>query len=225
MKEIIPWILSALTIYTMFLAGDKKRNAWIVGLINQALWLMWILNIHAWGLLPMNLALWVVYSRNLKKWSANHGDMADTYVFDLKDGGRHHPFTSLEQLRKDALEEVIGAIKQEIKEPSPYNEVLTHPQEQWMEERRKEIYNILGGGLGSEAHYDKLSANEKETVTTIVDRLLTLLTTQIEAAERRVLADAKAVYLIEKSPKDGRKPLTTVEEWADRRLASLTNHN
>lgn len=53
-----------------------------------------------------------------------HGDMADTYVFDLKDGGRHHPFTSLKQLRKDALEEVVEAIKQEMKEPNPYNEVL-----------------------------------------------------------------------------------------------------
>lgn len=34
------------------LAGNKKRSAWIVGLINQFLWLIWIFTIQAWGLLP-----------------------------------------------------------------------------------------------------------------------------------------------------------------------------
>lgn len=68
MLVVLPWILSALTIYTMFLAGDKKQGAWIVGLINQLLWLVFIIAIGAWGLLPMNLALWFVYTRNYIKW-------------------------------------------------------------------------------------------------------------------------------------------------------------
>lgn len=68
MKEIIPYILSAITIYMFLLAGNKKRSAWIVGLFNQALWLTWIIAIQAWGLLPMNIALWIVYSRNYWKW-------------------------------------------------------------------------------------------------------------------------------------------------------------
>jgi len=69
MKEILPYILSALTIYTMFLAGNNKKYAWIVGLINQFLWLLWIIIMHTWGLLPMNIALWVVYTRNHLKWN------------------------------------------------------------------------------------------------------------------------------------------------------------
>ena len=68
MKTFLPYILSALTIYSMFLAGDKKKSAWIVGLANQALWLVWIFSIQSWGLLPMNIALWIVYIRNLRKW-------------------------------------------------------------------------------------------------------------------------------------------------------------
>ena len=68
MKEIIPYILSAITIYMFLLAGNKKRSAWIVGLFNQALWLTWIIIIQAWGLLPMNIALWIVYTRNYWKW-------------------------------------------------------------------------------------------------------------------------------------------------------------
>jgi len=51
------------------LAGNKKKSAWAVGLLNQALWLVWIIEIGSWGLLPMNIALWVVYSRNYIKWN------------------------------------------------------------------------------------------------------------------------------------------------------------
>jgi hypothetical protein len=72
MKELViknlPWLLSAITIYSMLLAGNKRRGAWIVGLVNQALWLIWIVVSKSWGLLPMNLALWVVYARNYLKW-------------------------------------------------------------------------------------------------------------------------------------------------------------
>ena len=73
MKEFIivylPYILSAITIWMFLLAGNKKKSAWIVGLINQLLWIIWIILSASWGLLPMNLALWVVYSRNYIKWN------------------------------------------------------------------------------------------------------------------------------------------------------------
>lgn len=69
----LPWLLSAITIYMTILAGNKHRNAWLFGLGNQALWLVWIITTGAWGLIPMNLALWVVYARNHLKWGANNG--------------------------------------------------------------------------------------------------------------------------------------------------------
>lgn len=68
-KTYLPWLLSAITIYMTVLAGNKNRNAWLFGLINQALWLVWIIASSAWGLLPMNLALWIVYGRNHLKWN------------------------------------------------------------------------------------------------------------------------------------------------------------
>jgi hypothetical protein len=73
MKEIVikylPYVLSAITIYSMLLAGNKRKGAWFWGLLNQFLWLIWIGLTHAWGLLPMNIALWIVYGRNYLKWS------------------------------------------------------------------------------------------------------------------------------------------------------------
>jgi hypothetical protein len=67
----LPYLLSAVTIYTMILAGNRRRGAWAVGLVNQALWLIWIAVVGAWGLIPMNIALWIVYTRNHVKWRAD----------------------------------------------------------------------------------------------------------------------------------------------------------
>lgn len=64
----LPWLLSAITIYMTVLAGNHHPRAWLVGLVNQALWLVWICAGQHWGLLPMNLALFWVYGRNHLKW-------------------------------------------------------------------------------------------------------------------------------------------------------------
>lgn len=64
----LPWILSAITIWQSLLAGNKNKQAWVLGLCNQALWLAWIIAVEAWGLMPLNIALWVVYIRNHYKW-------------------------------------------------------------------------------------------------------------------------------------------------------------
>ena len=71
MTDILPWIMSAITIYMTVLAGNVHRHAWAVGLFNQALWLTWIVMTGTWGLIPMNVALWIVYARNHLKWIAD----------------------------------------------------------------------------------------------------------------------------------------------------------
>lgn len=67
--SILPWFLSCLTIWMTLLAGNHHPRAWLLGLLNQALWLVWILATHTWGLLPLNGVLWVVYVRNHRKWA------------------------------------------------------------------------------------------------------------------------------------------------------------
>lgn len=68
--KYLPWLLSALTIATMWLAGNRSIWAWRIALVNQALWLWWIASTQTWGLVPMNAAMWVVTLRNLAKWRA-----------------------------------------------------------------------------------------------------------------------------------------------------------
>ena len=66
--KYLPYILSAITAYTMLLAGNKKAGAWLVGLLNQVLWLTWIIVSGTWGLLPMCVVRVIVYIRNYLKW-------------------------------------------------------------------------------------------------------------------------------------------------------------
>lgn len=67
-RDHLPWLLSAITIWMTLLAGNKHRSAWVVGLVNQALWLVWIIASETWGLLPLTAALSIVYVRNYVKW-------------------------------------------------------------------------------------------------------------------------------------------------------------
>ena len=68
-EKHLPWLLSAVTIYSMWLAGGMSPLAWMVGLLNQALWLIWIIPGKHWGFIPMNIALWIVFARNLYLWT------------------------------------------------------------------------------------------------------------------------------------------------------------
>jgi len=72
MKDLIinylPWLLSANTIYFTLLAGNNSRHAWLLALIGQVFWMVWVVASEAWGLVPMNIALWVIYGRNYLKW-------------------------------------------------------------------------------------------------------------------------------------------------------------
>ncbi len=68
MRQAIALATSLLTLAGMWLAGSGRWQGWLVGLVNQVLWLAFIVVFEAWGLLPLSAALVVVYSRNLWRW-------------------------------------------------------------------------------------------------------------------------------------------------------------
>ena len=71
MRQIIPLATSAVTLWAMWVIGQKRSWGWTLGLANQALWLWFIIGFQAWGLLPLSGALVVIYTRNLFKWRAD----------------------------------------------------------------------------------------------------------------------------------------------------------
>jgi hypothetical protein len=66
-RQMLSLITAVLTLWGMWLAGNKRSAGWIVGLVNQVFWLATIIAFGVWGLLPLTVALTVVYSRNLLK--------------------------------------------------------------------------------------------------------------------------------------------------------------
>lgn len=65
----LPWVLSGITIWMNILAGNLHKSSWLIGLIGQVLWLVWILISENWGFLPLNITLWIIYFRNHRKWN------------------------------------------------------------------------------------------------------------------------------------------------------------
>lgn len=63
------WIMSALTVAMLWLAGNRNPLAWRIGLLNQVLWGAFILTTPAYGLIPMWIAITFTHARNL--WTAS----------------------------------------------------------------------------------------------------------------------------------------------------------
>jgi hypothetical protein len=80
-RQLLPWLMSAITLWMTLLQGRKTWTAWLWGLLNQVLWLIYILYTHTWGLLPLNLGLWWLYARNLVRW---YDDEAQAFVRHLE---------------------------------------------------------------------------------------------------------------------------------------------
>ncbi len=70
-RQGIALATSILTLAGMWLAGSHRWEGWLVGLLNQVLWIAFIVAFGAWGLLPLSLALIVVYTRNLVRWRSS----------------------------------------------------------------------------------------------------------------------------------------------------------
>jgi len=64
----LPYLLSLATVTSMILAGNKRREAWALGLATQAVWLLWAWCAGQWGFLPLTAAITVIYWRNWRKW-------------------------------------------------------------------------------------------------------------------------------------------------------------
>jgi 4-hydroxybenzoate polyprenyltransferase len=68
------WVLSAVTILTMWLMGSK--NVWgpRVSLFSQVLWCSYSIATKQYGLLPACTVLGIVAVRNIRKWNADERD-------------------------------------------------------------------------------------------------------------------------------------------------------
>jgi hypothetical protein len=67
--QVLPFVLSGVTILAMQLAGRKDKRGWALGIANQVLWLAFIVHTQSWGLLVLTGVLTVTYAQNYQRWA------------------------------------------------------------------------------------------------------------------------------------------------------------
>lgn len=68
LAEMLPWLLSAITIWMTLATGQRKASGWLIGLLGQALWFVWVWASQKWGFLPLTGTLTGLYLYNWLKW-------------------------------------------------------------------------------------------------------------------------------------------------------------
>ncbi len=77
MDKVLSWIISIISLYMMYKAGNKQLSAWIISGFCQLLWLIYIVYKQEWGLLPLNIGMWIIAFRNYRKWK--HEEIRSAY--------------------------------------------------------------------------------------------------------------------------------------------------
>jgi hypothetical protein len=62
------WLLTAVGVTGLYVAGSRKRWGWAIGLGAQVLWLAYALTTRQYGFLVSCLAYGFVYARNFRRW-------------------------------------------------------------------------------------------------------------------------------------------------------------
>lgn len=62
------WLLTAVGVVGLFLAGSRRSVGWAVGLGAQMLWVAYAIHSQQWGFIASALAYGSVYARNFYRW-------------------------------------------------------------------------------------------------------------------------------------------------------------
>lgn len=60
--------LTAMGLVTVYLAGQRRTSAWVVGLANQVVWTVYAVATGQWGFLASVACYGALYLRNLLAW-------------------------------------------------------------------------------------------------------------------------------------------------------------
>lgn len=66
--ELWSWILASIGVTGLWIAGNKSKWGWVIGITSQALWIAYAITTSQWGFLFSAFAYGTVYVRNLIKW-------------------------------------------------------------------------------------------------------------------------------------------------------------
>lgn len=62
------WLLTAVSVFGLWLTGRNPRAGWVFAVLVQQLWLTWALITDQWGFAVQSVAFSAMYARNLWRW-------------------------------------------------------------------------------------------------------------------------------------------------------------
>lgn len=62
------WLLTAVGVFGLYLAGRRDRRGWMVGIGAQVLWFAYALSTRQYGFVVSCLAYGWVYTKNARAW-------------------------------------------------------------------------------------------------------------------------------------------------------------
>jgi hypothetical protein len=68
------WLLAAVGVTGLYLAGSKRKAGWVIGIAVQSLWIAYAVHTRQWGFIVSALAFGWVNTRNLIKWHREERD-------------------------------------------------------------------------------------------------------------------------------------------------------
>ena len=76
------YLLTAVGIFGIYLAGRKNLYGWAVGLGAQVLWIAYAISTEQWGFIVSAFAYGSVYARNWSRWAKENENNEQTNGFD-----------------------------------------------------------------------------------------------------------------------------------------------
>lgn len=67
-SQLWSWVLAAIGILGIYLAGKKNSIGWLIGVFAQLLWLAYAIASHQWGFLLTAFAYGGIYIKNWISW-------------------------------------------------------------------------------------------------------------------------------------------------------------
>jgi len=74
------WILTAVGVFGLWLAGRKDRRGWWVGLCAQLLWIAYAITTRQWGFIVSAFAYGTVFATNIIRWKREDAESDGTDV-------------------------------------------------------------------------------------------------------------------------------------------------
>lgn len=68
MTQLWSWLLTAVGVTGLFLAGSSRKLGWAIGLGAQVLWITYAVATRQWGFIASAFAYGFVYARNWLRW-------------------------------------------------------------------------------------------------------------------------------------------------------------